>query len=132
MSEQTMIERMAIAAYKRQGGVFGRDERSWAVSGTINHEYYRDLARDMLTAMREPTEAMMDGAADCESSLVADVYTAMIDAALAEESPAEVAHAEWHSSVPGPSVAIRVYKAMQRPDGSTTEWVDITGPKEEG
>jgi hypothetical protein len=83
MSEQTMIERMAIAAYKRQGGVFGRDERSWAVSGTINHEYYRDLARDMLTAMREPTVAMILSCADVPWSQQ-DVWQRSIDAALEE------------------------------------------------
>ncbi len=39
----------------------------------------------VLTSIREPSAAMDRAAAECESSYVGDVYTAMIDAALAEE-----------------------------------------------
>lgn len=42
------------------------------------------VIRSVLTAIREPSEEMIQAAADCESSIVADVYTAMIDAALAD------------------------------------------------
>jgi hypothetical protein len=38
--------------------------------------------QSILTSIRKPSDEMIQAAADCESSLVADVYTAMIDAAL--------------------------------------------------
>jgi hypothetical protein len=45
---------------------------------------YLPEVRAVLTAIREPSDGMIQAAADCESSIVADVYTAMIDAALSE------------------------------------------------
>lgn len=42
------------------------------------------VVRAVLTAIREPSEAMDRAAAECESSYVGDVFAAMIDAALAE------------------------------------------------
>lgn len=47
-------------------------------------EGYMAYARAVLQAIREPSEAMDRAAAECESSYVGDVYTAMIDAALGE------------------------------------------------
>jgi len=46
--------------------------------------WYVSAARAVLQAIREPSEAMDRAAAECESSIVADVYRAMIDAALEE------------------------------------------------
>lgn len=42
------------------------------------------VVRAVLTAIREPSEAMVAAAAECDSSYVGDVYTAMIDAMLEE------------------------------------------------
>jgi len=45
---------------------------------------YLPKAKAALEAIREPSEAMDSAAAVCESSVVGDVYRAMIDAALEE------------------------------------------------
>lgn len=45
---------------------------------------YLRQARAVITAIREPSEAQDRAAAECDSSYVGDVYTAMIDQLLAE------------------------------------------------
>jgi hypothetical protein len=52
--------------------------------GTRDYLRCQAIVRAVLTAIREPSDAMLQAAAECESSFVADVYTAMIDAALTE------------------------------------------------
>jgi hypothetical protein len=86
----TMIERVAIAIRKELG-------LDWPYAG---HGTLMEVARAILTAMREPTEVMRDAGADelpdrwadnpsdntSEAyAQTADVWRAMIDAALAEE-----------------------------------------------
>jgi hypothetical protein len=47
---------------------------------------YTGEARSLLLAIREPSDAMIVAGAECESLLVRDIYSAMIDAALAEDA----------------------------------------------
>lgn len=85
----TIIQRAtaaAIAELHRQAETSScatsDDGRLAQVDGSFEVE---PLVRAVLTAIREPSTAMDRAAAECESSYVGDVYTAMIDAALAEE-----------------------------------------------
>lgn len=49
---------------------------------------WRDVARDAIEAMREPTKEMIDAAwADAMGEDAGDVWRAMIDAALKAKSP---------------------------------------------
>lgn len=41
-------------------------------------------AHAVLVSIREPSKAMLDAAARCEGKSIAEIYTAMIDAALNE------------------------------------------------
>lgn len=43
---------------------------------------YLPEARAVIGAIRDPSDEQVKAAADCENSLVADVYTAMIDSLL--------------------------------------------------
>lgn len=75
----TPLERAARAVYKvSYNGPYGPEDEDAAWRTQL------DAVRAVLTAIREPSEAMDRAAAECESSYVGDVFTAMIDAALAE------------------------------------------------
>lgn len=77
----TPLERAARAL--QQADEIGAD--AWEAMTHGEQMGYLIKARAVLTAIREPSEAMDFAAAACESSYIGDVYTAMIDAALAEE-----------------------------------------------
>lgn len=73
MTEQTMIERMAVALDAEIG-------RQWKEKPMLN---VTDLARAVLAVMREPTKPMMQvGMGQSDAWL--DVWAAMIDAAFGE------------------------------------------------
>jgi len=69
MTDKTMLERVADA--------------SWALRGDLAASY-EDYARAAITAMREPTPAMVKAGYERGGSPRADIWRAMIDAALAE------------------------------------------------
>jgi hypothetical protein len=82
----TMIERMASEIASGTG-------ISWLSIGDDSKSRYRKVARAVLTAMREPTEEMKLAGVKAPNYLedqssrrgCGNIYTAMIDAALAEE-----------------------------------------------
>lgn len=98
----TMIERVAFRLAVKFGHLYahGTHEEAWAQMKANNAPSYRhcmEAARDVLAAIREPTEAMKVAGAFCEPFLMPDgekytpgqiiahsCYTAMIDAALQE------------------------------------------------
>ncbi|WP_347271640.1 hypothetical protein [Rhizorhabdus histidinilytica] len=75
----TPIERAARALCQLDGNPPGA-----TMDGKPLWRDYVPEVRAVLTAIRIPSEAQDFAAAACESSYVGDVYTAMIDAALAE------------------------------------------------
>lgn len=78
----TMIERVARRLAQLE---VGEGER---LADAFWHQFIGD-ARSVLTAMREPTEAMIEAAYAVEPDgrvpALSDAWTAMIDAALAED-----------------------------------------------
>lgn len=81
----TPLERAARAIFDLDQTVPGKPVAKWDEQCAAFKEHHVARAAAVLTAIREPSEAMDRAAAECESSYVGDVYTAMIDAALAEE-----------------------------------------------
>lgn len=82
-----IIERVAQAIYRAQKG---RDasEEFWTTPAT-GANFYRDMARAAIAAMREPTEAMIDASPiegvawdKYSRGYATDCYRAMIDAAI--------------------------------------------------
>jgi hypothetical protein len=86
----TPLERAAealVADLQRQAETSGCTVASDGPYAQVDGSFQVEpLILAVLTAIREPSEAMDRAAAECESSYVGDVFTAMIDAALAEPS----------------------------------------------
>lgn len=94
----TMVERCAKAIYELsplEDQAVDPDYRplgppvkiSWEALDEFGDEqagYYRDCARAAIAAMREPTEAMIEAAENCngENSDAGSIYQAAIDEAL--------------------------------------------------
>jgi hypothetical protein len=88
----SMIERVARAIYFRGGE---HDEKAWQYVQDGKREVVYEQARAAIEAMREPSEAMHDGARDWSRVLYGKpigyaasggCYRAMIDAALEESA----------------------------------------------
>ena len=77
----TMIERVARAICDATG------EFSWDEEDEITRSEFRNEAIAAIEAMREPTEAMIEAGHWHSGSDAGPCFTAMIDAALKEESP---------------------------------------------
>ena len=88
-----MVERVAraIALCQADGdpstnGMFDAFDAGEDMSMVVTAEDWRVMARAAIEAMREPTEAMLDavhaGARDKYGCETAELYTALIDAAL--------------------------------------------------
>jgi hypothetical protein len=75
------IERAARALCELDGSPPGA-----TMNGKPLWQDYVPEVRAVIAAIREPDEGQIAAAVDCESSFVADVYTAMIDA-LREAAP---------------------------------------------
>jgi hypothetical protein len=58
------------------------DNFPWEDLAPRDQALLRRDAYAVIKAIREPSDAQIAAAADCESSAVADVYTSMIDALL--------------------------------------------------
>ena len=70
-TDKTMLDRVADA--------------NWALRDNLAATY-EDYARAAIAAMREPTPAMVKAGYEMGGSPRADIWRAMIDAALAEEA----------------------------------------------
>ena len=97
----TMIDRVAIALYKNDGytlAIYSNAEESWNADRENVRERYRKEAYVVIGTLREPTEEMAvvgdgriiealndHGFALREKTPAYESWTAMIDAALAEE-----------------------------------------------
>ena len=91
----TMVDRVARAIYgdmPRAMSADGEFENLWPET----QDRYRSLARAAIAAMREPTEAMQLAGHNVRNDPTTglpvhcgtdEIYTAMIDAALAPEEP---------------------------------------------
>jgi hypothetical protein len=71
------LERVARTLCRRAG-----NPENVQFEGRPMWQSYLPDAHAVLVAIREPSEAMMEAAAKGEGRSVADIYTAMIDAAL--------------------------------------------------
>ena len=77
----TMVERVAMRLYAESEGLEAISEWPLGENGK-NREFWRHYARAAIEAMREPNEAMLNAG----SMRTGEAYTAMIDAALNEQS----------------------------------------------
>ncbi|HMO74067.1 MAG TPA: hypothetical protein PKD48_01855 [Sphingopyxis sp.] len=87
----TPLERAARAAIEETGAyaiatVEGEPAAWMAEGGVRSEEHFRDIARAVLEAVREPTHGMIIGGEEVSNKKTAceDIWIAMIDAALKE------------------------------------------------
>ena len=78
MTEQSIIERAARALLARQ-----EPSLLWDDLVDFDQKAFKLEARDVLTAIREPSDAMVEAGVAAFTN-VRDIWQAMIDAALAE------------------------------------------------
>lgn len=89
----TPLERAARALYERwiaqpdvaREAALNGPHPVWDRLSSETKAKWIGQARAVIAAIREPSEAQDLAAAECESSYVGDVYTAMIDALLASD-----------------------------------------------
>lgn len=87
----TPLER-AAQAIRDETGAYGHPAGGFMTEGgLVDEQYFRDIVRAVLTAIREPSEDMLDAyfnltnlGGDLISATPAEAFTAMIDAALAD------------------------------------------------
>lgn len=81
-----MVERVARSIYERArpSADFGVDMASWESAAPSTRSDLRELARTVIAAMREPSQAMVDAGVEAVSDGICDAWYAMIDAALEE------------------------------------------------
>lgn len=84
----TPLERARVAVVE-ETGAYRTDDGMWMrEGGCAGDGYFDDIVRAVLTAIREPSEAMVDAAEGNEAinprATTAHIYRAMIDAMLEE------------------------------------------------
>lgn len=84
----TPLERAARAAQEADGAYRHESGQWMKEGGLVGDSHWQDIARAVLSAIREPSEGMVDRAFDLPPAIEGvdpkAAFTAMIDAALSE------------------------------------------------